>query len=200
MKITFRRLVWRLIWRMCALGGLAVLAACTTPPQPPAAPEPTPAPPQAIAKERLGSPRLRQIALIATLALVPESRDPSRPRLDPLGAVLSTVGLIAFVVTVIEVPDQGITPVTIASTLALICLTCSTMLARASPVSPTRVTPVLTWSPEALFRLTESSLALGVPQEAVKYAAVLGANYPGSEWYERAFKLVDKNAAGVTAS
>lgn len=44
MKITFRRLVWRLIWRMCALGGLAVLAACTTPPQPPAAPEPTPAP------------------------------------------------------------------------------------------------------------------------------------------------------------
>ncbi|MFA4950412.1 MFS transporter [Brevundimonas sp.] len=32
------------------------------------APEPTPAPPQAIAKERLGSPRLRQIALIATLA------------------------------------------------------------------------------------------------------------------------------------
>jgi len=55
-------------------------------------------------------------------------------------------------------------------------------------------------TPEALFRLTESSLALGVPQEAVKYAAVLGANYPGSEWYERAFKLVDKNAAGVTAS
>lgn len=32
------------------------------------APEPAPAPPQAIARERLGSPRLRQIALIATLA------------------------------------------------------------------------------------------------------------------------------------
>ena len=32
------------------------------------APEPVPAPAQAIAKERLGSPRLRQIALIATLA------------------------------------------------------------------------------------------------------------------------------------
>jgi outer membrane protein assembly factor BamD len=53
---------------------------------------------------------------------------------------------------------------------------------------------------EALYRLTESSLALGVPSEAVKYAAVLGANYPGSEWYERAFKLVDKNAGGVTTS
>lgn len=55
-------------------------------------------------------------------------------------------------------------------------------------------------TPEALYRLTESSLALGVPEEAVKYAAVLGANYPGSEWYERAFKLVEKHAGGVTAS
>lgn len=55
-------------------------------------------------------------------------------------------------------------------------------------------------TPEALFRLTESSLALGLPQEAVKYAAVLGSNYPGSEWYERAFKLVNKHAEGVKAS
>jgi outer membrane protein assembly factor BamD len=55
-------------------------------------------------------------------------------------------------------------------------------------------------TPEALFRLTETSLALGIPQEAVKYAAVLGANYPGTEWYEKAFKLVEKHAAGVTAS
>ena len=27
-----------------------------------------------------------------------------------------------------------------------------------------------------------------------------GANYPGNEWYEKAFKLVDKHADGVTAS
>ena len=52
-------------------------------------------------------------------------------------------------------------------------------------------------TPEALYRLAESSLALGVPEEAVKYAAVLGANYPGNEWYDKAFKLVDKHAAGV---
>ena len=38
-------------------------------------------------------------------------------------------------------------------------------------------------TPEALYRLTESSLALGIPAEAVKYAVVLGANYPGNEWY-----------------
>ncbi|MFN2100480.1 outer membrane protein assembly factor BamD [Altererythrobacter sp. MF3-039] len=55
-------------------------------------------------------------------------------------------------------------------------------------------------APEALFRLTETSLALGVREEAVKYAAVLGANYPGSEWYEKAYELVGDHAAGVTAS
>ena len=55
-------------------------------------------------------------------------------------------------------------------------------------------------APEALYRLTESSLALGVPEEAVKYAAVLGANYPGNEWYEKAYALVQDHAAGVTAS
>lgn len=47
--------------------------------------------------------------------------------------------------------------------------------------------------PEALMRLTESYLALGVPAEARKAAAVLGANYPGTIWYERAFKLIEKN-------
>ena len=51
-----------------------------------------------------------------------------------------------------------------------------------------------THAPEALRRLTESYLALGVPDEARKSAAVLGANYPGSKWYERAFELVQKHA------
>jgi outer membrane protein assembly factor BamD len=55
-------------------------------------------------------------------------------------------------------------------------------------------------APEALFRLTETNLALGVPSEAQKYAAVLGANYPGNEWYQKAYKLMQKNAPGVTAS
>ncbi len=55
-------------------------------------------------------------------------------------------------------------------------------------------------TPEALYRLTESSLALGIKDEAVKYAAVLGANYPGTEWYEKAFELVEDNAANVTPS
>ncbi|NVD43967.1 outer membrane protein assembly factor BamD [Qipengyuania atrilutea] len=53
---------------------------------------------------------------------------------------------------------------------------------------------------EALYRLTESSLALGVPVEAKKYAAVLGANYPDSEWYEKAYELIQDHAANVTVS
>jgi outer membrane protein assembly factor BamD len=49
-------------------------------------------------------------------------------------------------------------------------------------------------TPEALYRLTETNLALGVRAEAKKYAAVLGANYPGSEWYERAYELIREEA------
>ena len=52
-----------------------------------------------------------------------------------------------------------------------------------------------THTPEALMRLTESYLALGVPVEAKKTAAVLGANYPGTKWYERAYDLVNKHGA-----
>ena len=55
-------------------------------------------------------------------------------------------------------------------------------------------------APEALYRLTETSLSLGLKEEAVKYAAVLGANYPGSEWYDKAYELIGDHAAGVTAS
>lgn len=50
-----------------------------------------------------------------------------------------------------------------------------------------------THTPEALMRLTESYLALGTPDEAVKSAAVLGRNYPGTIWYERAYTLVQKH-------
>jgi outer membrane protein assembly factor BamD len=49
-------------------------------------------------------------------------------------------------------------------------------------------------TPEALYRLTECYLALGIPEEAKKAAAVLGANYPGSKWYKRAFALMQKHA------
>jgi outer membrane protein assembly factor BamD len=41
----------------------------------------------------------------------------------------------------------------------------------------------------------EAYLALGIPEEAKKAAAVLGYNYPGSKWYERAYRLVQRHAA-----
>jgi outer membrane protein assembly factor BamD len=55
-------------------------------------------------------------------------------------------------------------------------------------------------TPEALYRLVESYLSLGIPLEAQKAAAVLGANYPGSDWYRRAYELMNKHAPGTTAS
>jgi outer membrane protein assembly factor BamD len=49
-------------------------------------------------------------------------------------------------------------------------------------------------TPEALERLVESYLALGIPEEAKRAAAVLGKNYPDSVWYGRAYKLMQQHA------
>jgi outer membrane protein assembly factor BamD len=48
-------------------------------------------------------------------------------------------------------------------------------------------------APEALHRLVETYLALGIPTEAQKAAAVLGANYPQSEWYQRTYALIQRH-------
>ena len=48
-----------------------------------------------------------------------------------------------------------------------------------------------THTAEALHRLVEAYLTLGLGYEATQVAAVLGHNYPGSEWYERSFALLD---------
>ncbi len=55
-------------------------------------------------------------------------------------------------------------------------------------------------TPEALMRLTESYLALGIPAEARRSAAVLGANYPNTKWYQRAYSLVQKHAPAAAAA
>jgi outer membrane protein assembly factor BamD len=43
---------------------------------------------------------------------------------------------------------------------------------------------------EALHRMTESYLALGLREEARKTAAVLGHNFPGSPWYQDSYALL----------
>lgn len=47
---------------------------------------------------------------------------------------------------------------------------------------------------EALHRLVESYLTLGLVDEATRVAAVLGHNYPGSIWYKKSYDLLDEGA------
>ena len=44
--------------------------------------------------------------------------------------------------------------------------------------------------PEALHRLTEAYVSMGILTEAQTAAAILGYNYPGSDWYEDSYALL----------
>ncbi len=48
---------------------------------------------------------------------------------------------------------------------------------------------------EALMRLTECYMALGIVNEAQTAAAVLGHNFPSSPWYQDAYKLVQTSGS-----
>lgn len=54
-------------------------------------------------------------------------------------------------------------------------------------------------TPEALYRLTEGYMALGIVSEARTAAAVLGANYPNSKWYKDAYDLVSSDGQAPVA-
>ena len=57
-------------------------------------------------------------------------------------------------------------------------------------------------TPEALYRLVELNLQLGLREEAVRNASVLGHNFPGSVWYRDAFVLLTEEGQrpeGITA-
>jgi outer membrane protein assembly factor BamD len=45
-------------------------------------------------------------------------------------------------------------------------------------------------TPEALYRLVEAYLTVGLIQEATRNGAVLGANYAGDPWYADAYRLL----------
>ncbi len=47
-----------------------------------------------------------------------------------------------------------------------------------------------THTPEALYRLVEANLTLGLRDEATKDGAVLGFNFPGDRWYKEAYDLL----------
>lgn len=50
--------------------------------------------------------------------------------------------------------------------------------------------------PEALHRMTESWLALGIMPEAQKTTAILGHNYPQSQWYRDSYALLTGKEVG----
>lgn len=53
-----------------------------------------------------------------------------------------------------------------------------------------------THTPEALHRLVEAYLAVGLVEDAQRTAAVLGYNFPGDQWYSRTYALM--TGQGVT--
>lgn len=113
------------------------------------------------------NPPLVVIALIATLRLVPESKDPSKPRLDPVGAALSTIGIIAFVITVIEVPDQGISTLTVGAAIAaVVFITAFVWWERRAP------RPLL---PMELF--TNRTFTVAIMTVALVYGALMGVMF-----------------------
>ena len=46
---------------------------------------------------------------------------------------------------------------------------------------------------EALHRLVELYYTIGLETESQKYASILGYNYQSSQWYEKSFKVFNKN-------
>lgn len=113
----------------------------------------------------LVNPPLIVLVLGATLLWVPESRDESRPQLDMRGAALSSLGLIALVVTIIQLPEQGIAPTTIISAvLAIGGLAGFVWWERRAP------RPLL---PMTLF--TQRTFVIAIVTVALVYFALMGA-------------------------
>ncbi len=52
-------------------------------------------------------------------------------------------------------------------------------------------------APEALYRLVEANLMMGIVDEANRNAAVLGYNYPGDRWYKSAYDLMQKHGQAL---
>lgn len=52
-------------------------------------------------------------------------------------------------------------------------------------------------TPEALHRMVEAYVALGVDEEARQIASVLGYNFPGSPWYEDTYDLMTERGVAL---
>ncbi len=54
-----------------------------------------------------------------------------------------------------------------------------------------------THAPEALHRLVEAYLSVGMNEEAQRMASILGHNYPGDEWYQRSYALMTERGVAL---
>ena len=80
-------------------------------------------------------------ALIAGRLIIPNSRDLSAPRLDPVGAVLSIVGLFALVYGIIEAPSNGWTDPLILTSFAVAAVVLATFVVWELPQRPPDAEP-----------------------------------------------------------
>ncbi|WP_417491229.1 outer membrane protein assembly factor BamD [Maricaulis sp.] len=51
--------------------------------------------------------------------------------------------------------------------------------------------------PEALHRLVEAYVSLGLDSEATQVASVLGYNFPGSDWYQNSYNLLTREGIAI---
>ena len=68
----------------------------------------------------LVNPPLVLVVFILAIRLIPESLDESKPQLDIRGAALVSLGLIALVTFIVELPDGGITTFTLVAGVAAV--------------------------------------------------------------------------------
>lgn len=81
------------------------------------------------------------IGIIGGRLIVPNSKDPSAPRIDILGAMLSIVGLVSLVYAIIEVPNYGwgSTSILVAFAVAIVVLCSFVLWERRSPEPMLRI-------------------------------------------------------------
>jgi EmrB/QacA subfamily drug resistance transporter len=99
------------------------------------------------------------LALIAVVFLIPESRDPAGGRVDVLGGVLSTIGLVAFVYGIIEAPDKGWGSGTVLGAFAVAVVALGAFVARQRRVAYPMIDLKLFRSARFLWGSTIATLA-----------------------------------------
>jgi EmrB/QacA subfamily drug resistance transporter len=113
------------------------------------------------------------IGIIATALVVPTSRDPHSPRIDGPGALLSIVGLAAFVWSIIEAPSAGWTSTQSIAGFAIAAVTLAAFVAWELRVAE----PMLDVRFFSNARFTAASLAITLAAFALFGFIFMGTQY-----------------------